>query len=57
VSIPEGMKRWQGRVAVVTGASSGIGWAVAQVLVRAGVRVAAAARRRPRLEELQVRVP
>jgi len=41
-----------GRVAIVTGASSGIGAASARCLARAGFRVATAARRAERLETL-----
>lgn len=41
-----------GKVAIVTGASSGLGWQFASVLARAGVKVAIAARRLDRLGEL-----
>src|SRR5437016_3560837 len=41
------------RVAVVTGASSGIGRATAISLARAGAKIAIAARRTQRLEELE----
>src|SRR5580765_733297 len=45
-------KRLQDRIALVTGASSGIGAATALVLAEAGAKVAIAARRRDRLDEL-----
>lgn len=41
-----------GSVAIVTGASSGLGWHFAQVLAMAGAKVALAGRRAPRLTEL-----
>ena len=41
-----------GKVAIVTGASSGLGWRFAMVLARAGAKVALAARRLDRLGEL-----
>ena len=43
-----------GRTALVTGASSGLGWRFAEVLAEAGAKVAIAARRTDRLES---RVP
>jgi len=45
-----------GRIALVTGASSGIGEATAIALAQAGARVAIAARRRDRLESLASRL-
>src|SRR5262245_55532146 len=41
-----------GQTAIVTGASSGIGWAVAKVLAAEGCRVGLIARRQPNLESL-----
>jgi NAD(P)-dependent dehydrogenase (short-subunit alcohol dehydrogenase family) len=53
-SWPEALRafRLDGRVAVLTGASSGLGEALARALTAAGARVAVVARRRDRLERL-----
>ncbi|XP_023171950.2 farnesol dehydrogenase [Drosophila hydei] len=51
------MERWQNRVAVVTGTSSGIGSAIAMDLVNAGVIVVGLARRVDRVKELQKSLP
>lgn len=52
----DGAAPLEGRVAIVTGASSGIGEATAAALARAGAQVAVAARRTGRLEELADRI-
>lgn len=44
------MDRWKGKVAVVTGASSGIGAVVCKELVRAGMVVIGLARRVNKIE-------
>ncbi|MDY7574374.1 SDR family oxidoreductase [Actimicrobium sp. CCI2.3] len=46
------MQNLNGKIAIVTGASSGIGAAAARLLVQEGVHVVLAARRRERMEEL-----
>ncbi len=47
-----GISKWENEVALVTGASSGIGWGVALALGRAGMRVVVTGRRTEQLGEL-----
>ncbi len=47
-------RTWNGKIALVTGASSGIGRAVSRELVGLGMKVVGAARRTDRLRELQI---
>jgi NADP-dependent 3-hydroxy acid dehydrogenase YdfG len=46
------MDRWQGRVAIVTGASAGIGEGIARLLAENGMKVVGVARR---VERVQVK--
>ncbi|ALC49343.1 CG8757 [Drosophila busckii] len=51
------MERWRNKVAVVSGASGGIGAACAQALVGAGLVVVGLARRQERIEALRETLP
>ncbi|XP_050075428.1 farnesol dehydrogenase-like isoform X1 [Anopheles maculipalpis] len=51
------MERWQGKVAIVTGASSGIGAATVKALASAGMITFGLARRVERVEELKSELP
>ncbi|MDY7028653.1 MAG: SDR family NAD(P)-dependent oxidoreductase [Spirochaetota bacterium] len=46
------MENWRGRVALITGASSGIGYQTAKQLYEAGMKVVVCARRLDRLQQL-----
>ena len=52
----EGLARWSGNTALVTGASEGIGAAAAEALARAGMKTVITARSAERLEQLQARL-
>lgn len=51
------MDRWTNKIAVVTGASSGIGAAIALDLALAGMKVIGLARRQERVDELKANIP
>lgn len=51
------MERWRNKVAVVSGASAGIGAACTQALLQAGLIVVGLARRQERIEQLRATLP
>ena len=50
------MDRWVGKIALVTGASAGIGASITEELAKAGVKVFGLARRAEKIEELKKKV-
>ncbi|XP_066590089.1 farnesol dehydrogenase-like [Prorops nasuta] len=51
------MDRWQGKVAVVTGASAGIGACIVKKLAEAGMRVVGLARRIDKMQQIAAQLP
>ena len=49
-----GLERWKGRVALVTGASSGMGYMIAKQLTEIGMKVVGCARNTAKIEASQV---
>ena len=50
MSVEQGLVRWKGRVAVVTGASAGMGYETAKQLALSGMTVVGCARNTSKIE-------